>query len=104
MNLKADLGARYLPSEDIVVREIEGELIMVPLVSGIGDMEDELFTLNETGRVIWEKLDGRKSLEDIVGELSSEYDASPGEIEKDVLGLIRELLKRKMLVAAKSES
>jgi hypothetical protein len=104
MNLKADLGACYLPSEDIVVREIEGELIIVPLVSGIGDMEDELFTLNRTGRVIWEKLDGRKTLEDVVGELSSEYDASPGEIEKDVLGLIGELLERKMLVAAKSES
>jgi len=98
MNIKADLGASYLPSEDIVVREIEGELIIVPLTSGIGDMEDELFTLNETGRVIWEKLDGRKTLEDIVGELSSEYDASPGEIEKDVVGLVQELLKRKMLV------
>jgi hypothetical protein len=49
-------------------------------------------------------LDGRKTLEDIVGELSSEYDASLGEIEKDVLGLVRELLKRKMLVAARKES
>jgi hypothetical protein len=104
MNVKTDLGACYLPSEDIVAREIEGELIIVPLVSGIGDMEDELFTLNETGRVIWEKLDGRKTLEDIVGEISSEYDASLGEIEKDVLGLVRELLKRKMLVAARKES
>jgi hypothetical protein len=104
MNVKTDLGACYLPSEDIVVREIEGELIIVPLVSGIGDMEDELFTLNETGRVIWEKLDGRKTLEDIVGELSSEYDASLGEIEKDVLGLVKELLKRKMLVATRKES
>jgi len=103
MNLKADLDACYLPSEDIVVREIEGELIIVPLVSGIGDMEDELFTLNQTGRAIWEKLDGRKTLEDIVGELSSEYDASAGEIEKDVLGLIGELLKRKMLVAAQRD-
>ena len=99
MRVKADLVASYLPSEDIVVREIEGELIIVPLVSGIGDMEDELFTLNETGRAIWERLDGRKPLGDIVSELSSEYDASPGEIERDVIGLAEELLKRKILVA-----
>ena len=39
----------YAPSEDIVAREIEGEIIIVPLVAGIGDMEDELYTLNETG-------------------------------------------------------
>jgi len=38
-------SAIYLPSEKIVAREIEGELIIVPLVSGVGDMEDELFTL-----------------------------------------------------------
>lgn len=103
MRLKADLGAIYLPSEDIVAREIEGELIIVPLVSGIGDMEDELFTLNETGRAIWEKLDGRKSLGDIIGELSAEYEASPSEIERDVIGLAEELLKRKIITAMQTE-
>ncbi|MBW1691435.1 MAG: hypothetical protein DRG87_07660 [Deltaproteobacteria bacterium] len=103
MGVKAELGATYLPSEDIVVREIEGELIIVPIVSGIGDMEDELFTLNETGRAIWEKLDGRKTLGDIIGDLSSEYEASPGEIERDVIGLAEELLKRKMLVALRKD-
>ena len=53
MEAKVDLDAIYAPSEDIVAREIEGELIIVPLVSGIGDMEDELYTMNETGRAIW---------------------------------------------------
>lgn len=103
MRVKADLGAIYLPSEDIVVREIEGELIIVPLVAGIGDMEDELFTLNETGRAIWERLDGRKTLGDIVAELDTEYEASPGEIERDVIGIAEELLQRKILVAVAKE-
>ena len=47
-----DLEKIYSPSEDIVAREIEGELIIVPLVAGIGDMEDELFTMNDTGKAI----------------------------------------------------
>jgi len=98
MKAKVDPDAIYTPSEDIVAREIEGELIIVPLVSGIGDMEDELFTLNETGRAIWEKLDGKKSLKDVAEELSGEFEASPGEIEKDVIGLLEELLKRRMVV------
>ena len=98
MKAKVDPDAIYAPSEDIVTREIEGELIIVPLVSGIGDMEDELFTLNETGRAIWEKLDGKKSLKDVAEELSAEFEASSGEIETDVIGLAEELLKRRMLV------
>jgi len=98
MKSKVNLDAVYVPSEDLVCREIEGELIIVPLIAGMGDMEDELFTLNETGRAIWAKLDGKKSLKMIAKELSAEYEAPRGEIEKDVIGLAKELLKRKMLV------
>lgn len=98
MKFKVNLDAAYVPSDDLVCREIEGELIIVPLVAGMGDMEDELFTLNETGRAIWAKLDGKKSLKAVAQELSEEYEASPEKIEKDVIGLTKELLKRKMLV------
>jgi coenzyme PQQ biosynthesis protein PqqD len=89
----------YAVSDDVVAREIEGEIIIVPLVAGIGDLEDELFTLNETGKAIWERLDGRRSLNDVIAELAAEYQAPPGEIETDVLGLVEELSRRRMLVA-----
>ncbi|MEA5114515.1 MAG: PqqD family protein [Geobacteraceae bacterium] len=88
----------YVPSEDIVARVIEGELIIVPLVSGIGDMDDELFTLNETGRAIWSRLDGENSLKEIAAELAAEYGTAPGVVEQDVLGLVAELLRRKMVI------
>ena len=89
----------YAVSDDVVAREIEGEIIIVPLVAGIGDLEDELFTLNETGKAIWEKLDGQRSLNDVIKELAAEYQAPPGEIDADVLGLVEELSRRRMLVA-----
>lgn len=98
MKTKINIDAAYCASEDLVCREIEGELIIVPLVAGMGDMEDELFTLNETGRALWAKLDGKKSLKVVAEELSAEYKAPPGEIKKDVIGLAEELLKRKMIV------
>ena len=98
METAITLDGIYVPSEDVVFRDIEGELIIVPLTSGIGDMEDAIFTLNETGRAIWERLDGQRSLKDAVGELSSEYESPAGEMERDVLGLVTELLKRRMLV------
>ena len=97
MTTKVSLDAAYVPSDDVVAREIEGEIIIVPLVAGIGDMEDELYTLNETGRAVWTKLDSEKRLRDVVDELSEEFDDPDGAVEEHVLGFVEELLKRRML-------
>ena len=99
MTSESTLDKIFMVSDDVVAREIEGEIIIVPLVAGIADLEDELFTLNATGKAIWGKLDGRRRLQEIVSELSVEYQAPPGEIETDVLGLVEELVRRRMLVA-----
>jgi len=88
----------YAPSENVVARLIEDEIILVPITSGIGDMEDELYTLNETGRKIWHSLDGKASLKTIINKLVKEYKADPGFIEEDVLGLVEELLQRGILI------
>jgi len=98
MQEKVDLNSKYSPSDDVVAREIEGELIIVPLVSGIGDMEDELYTLNETGKAIWKNLDGKNSINDVVNILSKEYDTNEKELLEDICGLVAELVKRQMLV------
>ncbi len=98
-----DLGARYAPSDDVVAREIEGELIIVPIASGIGDLEDEIYTLNETGRAIWKQLDGQLALQEVVKDLSVRFEAAPGEIEQDVVGLVCELLQRRMVLRVDPE-
>ena len=98
MDMKVNLSDIYKPSEDVVARDIQGELIIVPITSGIGDLEDEIFTLNETGRAIWDKLDGKRTLREITKELSQDFEGQLEEIEKDVLGITEELLKRRMMV------
>lgn len=97
MEPKVSLNAIYAPSEDVVAREVQGELIIIPITSGIGD-GDEIFTLNETGRAIWDKLDSKTSLKEVMDCLSLEFEASGTELEKDVLGLVEELLTKKILV------
>jgi len=92
-----DLDSTYGPSEDVVVREIEGEVIIVPLTAGVGDLEDELFTLNETGRAVWRRLDGRRTVRTVVSQLAEEFEAPAGTIEEDVVGLLGELLRRKIV-------
>jgi hypothetical protein len=99
MSEEIRLEAAYAPSEDVVARELEGEIVIIPLVSDIGDIEDELYTLNETGRAIWRRLDGRTSLRQVAADLAREFAATAGDIERDVLGLVGELAARRMVVA-----
>jgi hypothetical protein len=100
METEVDRGRVYTPCGDVVAREIEGELIIVPVAAGIGDAEDDLYTLNETGKAVWNKLDGQRSLNEVIEELSAEFEAAEGEIAGDVVGLIAELVQRKILVSA----
>ena len=95
-----NLDAVVAPSEDVVAREIDGEIVLVPLVSGIGDADDELYTLNETGHVIWRQLDRQRTLREVAAVLAEEFDASLSDIENDVLGFASELVHRGILVTA----
>lgn len=102
MKTKINLSDIYMPSENVVAREVQGEFIIIPLTSDIGDLEDEIYTLNETGLAIWNNLDGKRSLKDLADKLSSEFKTpAHKDIQKDILGLAEELLKRKMLIAVK---
>jgi len=99
MTTHLDLNAVCTRSGDVVAREIEGEILIVPLVAGIGDAEDELYTLNETGHAIWQKLDGQRTLKEVAASLIAEFNAPLAEVEKDVLGFAGELTRRGILVA-----
>lgn len=96
--MSVSLEAICVQSEDVVSRIIEEELIIVPLVSGIGESDDDLYTLNETGRAIWARLDGSKSLHQIADELLETFDTDAETVEKDLLGLVEELLNRKLIM------
>jgi hypothetical protein len=84
-------------SDDVVAREIEGEIIIVPLVAGIGGADDELYTLNETGRAIWDRLDGQRSLGQVSAELAHEYGGPDADVEEHVVGFAREMVRRGIL-------
>jgi hypothetical protein len=85
-------------SDDVVAREIEGDIVLVPLTAGIGDADDELYTLNETGRAVWRKLDGQTTLSEVVAQLMQEFEVPWAELEADVVGFIAEMVRRRILV------
>lgn len=84
-------------SHNVVAREIEGDIIIIPLVAGVGDAGDELYALNETGRAIWQRLDGHRTLADVVCALEDEFDTAREDIEPDVMGFAAEMVRMGLL-------
>lgn len=86
-------------SQDIIAREIASELIMIPISSGTGDLEEVIFTLNGTGKEIWDAINGERTVREVALEISRAYKHTPIRlIEEDVLGLTLELLKRNIVI------
>ncbi len=94
-----DKNLKYRLTENVVSREIEGEIIIVPLTAGIGDAEDDLFSLNETGKAVWGYLDGTHSVQEIIDLLEKKYDSEASGITDDVTGFLNELLSRQIIEA-----
>ena len=69
--------------KNYVTREIEGETILVPIRSHAGDL-DSIYTLNEVGTLIWNLIDGRTLVGQMVKAVCDVYGVAKEEAEKDV--------------------
>ncbi len=92
----------YTPSEKVVSRIIKGRLIIVPIEDGVADLNDVMFSFNETGTKIWECMENKLNLEQICTALAEEYDADMDRIEKSVLKLVNTLLEKRIIVEWKN--
>lgn len=79
----------YSKNESIVARRLDEEIILVPIRNNIGDMNN-VYVLNEVGARIWELIDGRKDLSEIVSVIKNEFD-SPPDVERDIREFISDL-------------
>lgn len=79
----------YSKNESIVARRLDEEIILVPIRNNIGDMNN-IYVLNEVGARIWELIDGRKDLSEIVSVIKNEFD-SPPDVERDIREFISDL-------------
>ncbi len=77
----------FKQAENIVSREIAGETILVPIRGKLADMQN-IFTLNKVGAYIWEKLDGTRSLAEIIALLLSHFEVTQEQAEQDLLEFI----------------
>ncbi len=94
----------YTISNDLISREIEECLVIVPLDSGIGKLDEDVYSLNETGKDVWDLMDGKSSLRAIIQELSRKYQTNPETIKIDVIELCSDLLDKGLILEIKKNS
>jgi len=87
----------YLPSEKIVARDIEGEMLIIPIEEGLADLNDEMFSLNETGLAIWKRLNKNNTVELICKDIAEEFDATFDEIRDDITAFLNVMLEKNII-------
>ena len=90
-----DLNTVLSHSSSIVTRKTGNEYVLVPIADNIADM-NSVYTLNETGAFLWEQLDGKRNLGEIISLLTNEYDIDEVTAENDVAEFVEKM--RKFLV------
>lgn len=73
-----------------VTREVGDELIVVPLSANVAQM-NELFTLNETAKVIWENLNEGTDMSTLIQTITDTFDIDRHTAEKDIAVFLQTL-------------
>jgi hypothetical protein len=76
---------RLKPAANVLVRDLEGELVLLNLVS------ESYFGLDEVGARMWTVLTESHSLAEALATLTAEYEVAASDLEADLRALISSL-------------
>ena len=80
-------------NEQVIAQTVDGTRVLLNLASG------EYYTLDDgVGFRIWELCDGSHTVPQLISKIAEEYDASPENIEADVLELLEEFVNEELLL------
>ena len=84
------LEKRYEKNPDMVSRLIGDEFILVPIRRNVADLES-VFTLGGTGVRIWELIDGRRTVGELLAGMVEEFEIEPEQAEADLVEYLQSL-------------
>jgi hypothetical protein len=88
----SDLKSVYRHSPSVVTRKTGNEYVLVPVANNIADM-NSVYTLNETGAFIWEHIDGKRCVKELIEAIIDEYETEERTAEQDVYSFLAEMKK-----------
>jgi hypothetical protein len=75
---------------DVVARQIAGEALLIPVRGRLADMQ-RIFALDATAEFIWQRIDGKRSLNDIAQELLGAFKVAEDQARRDLLEFVGQL-------------
>ena len=85
------LHSVFAPATDVVVRDLEGEAVVLDLATGT------YFGLNDIGTRIWQLVAQQKTLIEVVAMLEREFDAPVDRLEADLRAFVDRLVVKGLL-------
>jgi hypothetical protein len=82
------LESRIHVNEDVLHQDLNGEAVLLNLKTGM------YFGLDAVGTRVWQLVDEKKSLAEIVEVIVSEYDVPQDRCTEDVLSLVADMEQR----------
>ena len=89
----------FLPSETVFLHNLEGEAILVSTSNGVDHNDNEVLKINETGRALWNALDGKRDVQTVLREMAIRFDAPEQVIRNDIKKFLKALAQKRMIIA-----
>jgi len=87
-----ELSDTYKAAKDVISTEMDGEAVLMHVPKG------KYFSLNETGSLIWQKLEGTSlSLGDMIAVIREEFEVEEDLCRKDLEKMIKTMVKKGVL-------
>jgi len=97
-----NLNTIYQKDSNMVYRRIADEYILVPIRQQVADL-NYIYTLNEIGAFIWELIDGKSNIKQILKNITAAYDVEEKAAKDDLISFISQLLKIKAIDVANGQ-
>lgn len=85
-----NLKTIFSHSASVVAKKMGAEYVLVPIANNIADM-NSVFTINETGVFIWERIDGKRNVEEIISAVAEEYNVDELTAKNDAIAFIEKI-------------
>lgn len=82
---------------DVVTRQIDKETILVPIFNRSDEMNC-IYTLNRAASIVWDMLDGKRTVAEIKKTVLRKFDTNPKNAEKKLQGLLKDLREIKAVL------
>ncbi len=89
-------NVRFIRNREVVSRQIEGELIIVPIRHGVSDL-NSLYTLNPVGSVLWDFMMEGHTVPEMVHRICEEFDVTTAQAQSDIRDFLGSLLEEKLI-------